>query len=182
MKRSSFTDLVLALVLTIFALGAYFYWYASLTKASVAAAELASRIAEKSEDASRIIAAKSILVTLSSDETAVRGYFVSTEDVVPFLEGLEETGRAFDARVSVASVSAGSAGGRNHLLVAVKVNGVFDAVLRALGAIEYGPYDIAIVNLSFDAVSDETSEWEATATFAVGTHLPTAGAAGTASP
>src|SRR3989338_9396963 len=111
MKRSSFRSLVLTLVLPVFALGEYFYWYASLTKASVAAAELASRIAEKSEDASRIIAAKSILVTLSSDETAVRGYFVSTEDVVPFLEGGQGKSRGVGSGGSGAFGSARPAGG-----------------------------------------------------------------------
>src|SRR3989344_896925 len=152
MKRSSFTDLMFALVLTAAALSAYFYWYAALSKASATVADLASRIAEKSEDASRIAAAKSILAALSSEEAAIRGYFVSTEDVVPFLEELEATGKAFGADVSVASVSADSAADRSHILVAVKVGGTFDAVLRAVGAIEYGPHDIIITNLSLDAV------------------------------
>jgi len=179
MKRSSFTDLIIALALTAAVLGAYLYWYAALTEASAEAALLASRIAEKSGDASRIAAAKTILATLSSEEAAMREYFVSTEDIVSFLEGLEATGKKSGARASVVSVSAGVTDSRDHILIAVKINGGFDAVLRTLGVIEYSPHDIVVTNLSFNAVPDAKSEWEAVTTFAIGTRSSSVLATGT---
>ena len=171
--RSPFTNLLLSLVLVAAASGAYAYWYGVLSSASAEAADLTSRITGKSEDAARIAAAKTTLTMLAPQEESIRNYFIFTDDIVPFLERLEATGKSLGAEVSVVSVSAGTGPGHEHLLIAMKIVGTFDAVFRTLGAIEYGPRDIVMTNLALENVSKETTEWEAAVTFAIGTRIST---------
>lgn len=170
MKRSAIIQLSVALVIFACALGAYGVWYASVGKSSVEAASLSEQIRTKSQDSARVAAAKVALESLSEDEAAMRAYLVREQDIVPFLGTLEETGAALGASVEVVSVSAEPVAGRSQLLLSLKIAGSFDAVLRTLGTIEYGPYDSAIKSVTFDTVPSEGERvWTAAATFTLGT-------------
>jgi hypothetical protein len=153
-------------------LGAYAFWYAALGKASAEAAVLAENVRSKSQESEKIAAAKVALETLAEDEASIRAYLVREEEIVPFLGRLEETGAGLGASVDVVSVSTETLAERNRIMLSVKIEGTFDAVLRTLGSIEYGPYDSSVERVTFDTVpSGETpsGEWTATVIFALGT-------------
>lgn len=170
MKRASLIQLVVALAVFGSALGAYGFWYSLVGKSSVEAAALSEEIRTKSKDSARVAAAKVALESLAEDETAMRAYLVREQDIVPFLGTLEDTGASLGANVEVVSVSAEPKGERSQLQLSLKITGSFDAVLRTLGAIEYGPYDSAIQSVTFDTVPTEgSSSWTAAATFTLGT-------------
>ncbi len=170
MKRASLIQLVIALIVFVAAVGAYGFWYSLVGKASVEAATLSKEIYTKSQDSARVAAAKVALESLAEDEAAMRAYLVREQDIVPFLSTLEDTGVSLGSKVEVASVSADSKGERSHIQLSLKITGSFDAVLRTLGAIEYGPYDSAIQSVTFDTVPSEgTAAWTAAATFLLGT-------------
>lgn len=172
MKRASLIQLVIALAVLASALGAYSFWYSLVGKASVEAAALSEEIRTKSQDSARVAAAKIALESLAEDEAAMRAYLVREKDIVPFLGTLEDTGVSLGSSVEVVSVSANSQGERSQIQLSLKITGSFDAVLRTLGAIEYGPYDSAIQSVTFDtAPSDDTAAaaWTAAATFTLGT-------------
>lgn len=177
MKHLTFVHLSIALILFASIVAAYGFWYSSVGKVSAEAASLAEEIKTKSQDSARVAAAKVALTSLSEDEESVRKYLVQTNDVVPFLEGLEQTGKQLGAVVEVASVSAESATNRPHLTLSLKITGSFDSVLRTLGAIEYGPYDSMLTNLTFDTPRTDDSAatvvWTATAAFTIGTQVAT---------
>lgn len=167
----------IALGILMLTLGAYGLGYAAVSSASAEAALLALQVDEKSRSATRLIAAKAALSSLEADEASLRRYFVSTEDVVPFLSGLERTGRELGAQVEVASVGNDpSSVERKRLVVALKITGSFEAVMRTLGAIEYGPYDSRATAVTLDTPLSPAEgggkEWEATATFIIGTDEP----------
>ncbi len=170
MKRASLIQLVVALIVFVVALSVYGFWYSLVGKASVEAAALSKEIYTKSQDSARVAAAKVALESLAEDEAAMRAYLVREQDIVPFLSTLEDTGVSLGSNVEVVSVSADSKGERNQIQLSLKITGSFDAVLRTLGAIEYGPYDSAIQSVTFDTVPAEgTATWTAAATFMLGT-------------
>ena len=172
MKRTSLIQLVTALVVFAVSLGVYSFWYSLVGKASVEAAGLSEEIRTKSQDSARVAAAKVALESLAEDEAAMHAYLVREQDIVPFLGTLEDTGVSLGSSVEVVSVAADSQGERSRIQLSLKITGTFDAVLRTLGAIEYGPYDSAIQSVTFDTVPVEgavAAPWTAAATFTLGT-------------
>jgi hypothetical protein len=174
MRRRAFIELFIALLIFAGVLGAYAFWYVAVGDASVEAAALSKEIQAKGLESSRVSGAKDALALLADDEASMRGYLVRQEDIVPFLSMLEEKGSFLGSVLEVASVSeetsAGS--GRGRILLALKITGSFDAVLRTLGAIEYGPYDSSVSNITLDTSAGEPGTapaWTAVATFALGT-------------
>lgn len=177
MRHLTFFQLMCAFALLAGILAAYGFWYTVVGKASAESAELAGQIRELSQESARVASAKEALVSLAADESAVNQYFVRQEDVVPFLEGVENTGKALGATVEVVSVAAETANGRNRIKLSLKISGSFDSVLRTLGALEYGPYDSSITNLAFDTVPTDSEgapvRWTAAASFVIGAQATT---------
>jgi len=173
MKRIALIQLVLALALFAIVAGGYALWYASVGSLSATSARLAEEIQGKSKDSARIHAATAALSSLEANEASVRAYLVRTSDIVPFLESIEQTGTELGATVDVVSVAAETAG-RPHLALSLKVQGSFDAVMRTIGAIEYGPFDSTLTGLTFDTVetADGVAVWTAATSFSIGTQPP----------
>lgn len=166
----SLLRLIVTLALLVAAFGSYAWWHTQASSATDRAAALATEIEQMRLDSERARDARDQLAAIAGDEAAVRGYLVPTQDVVPFLETLEQTGTAFGSDVEVVSVSARQEP-RSHLELSLRITGGFDAVVRTLGAIEYAPYDIELRQLGLDTAggSATTTPWVASATLLVGT-------------
>lgn len=168
MTRSSLTHFIIALVFALAAAAGYVLWFLAFSAArdnARAAADEAGRI--EREDAA-IASAKETIASLESDEAALRAYFLSEADIVPFLEELERLGDALQSRVEVASVTElGET--TERLSLALRIEGSFEAVMRTLGAIEYGSRDMRIISTTLEALQEENESflWVATATFSV---------------
>ncbi len=176
MKHRTLIQLAIALLVLAGAIGAYVFWYASVGALSENAAALQGEIQTKSQESARVAAAKVALESLKEDEAAMQAYLVREEDIVPFLGALESTGTALGSTLEVVSVASDSTEARSRILLSLKISGSFDAVLRTLGAIEYGPYDSAVENITFDTVLTEEgagAPWTAVATFTLGTQVAT---------
>ncbi|MDB5237093.1 MAG: hypothetical protein JWL88_195 [Parcubacteria group bacterium] len=162
-----FSHLILALVLLALSVAAYGVWFVAVDSENAKARSLAGDIQTKSQDATRIAEAKAALAALSTDEASVSAHFVSPNDIVPFLGGVESAGAALGSKVQVVSVGAAPVvSGEGHLALSVQITGSFDSVLRTLGALEYAPYDIVLTNLTLDTTG---GGWAAAASFNVGT-------------
>ncbi len=178
MKIRTYAHALIAFGIFVVALSLYAAWYAQVGKESAVAVSLADKINAKKESRTRTQEAKDELERALEDETAVKNYFVDTENVVPFLERLQDTGAQFGADVEVESVSAKTQKetGEPHdaLELALRITGTFGAVERTLGAIEYQPYDTVITQLSLNtsaAGASSTPQWAATLTARVGTKV-----------
>lgn len=172
MRRIALIQLVLAITALIAVLGAYAFWFVAVGKESATATSLTEEIKKKTEDAARVESAREALETLAADEASIQNYLIRQEDIVAFLSNLEGAGATLGAAVEVASVGAEAQGDRSYIRLSLKISGSFDAVLRTLGSIEYGPYDSRIVNVTLDTVPGEngaSGQWTATATFLLGT-------------
>jgi hypothetical protein len=161
-----FTPLIVALLVLLTAGGLFSFSYYTLHQNREKADKLATQVGLKSAELDRVVAARATLSTLATDESTLRQYSVAKENIVPFLELLEATGRELGARVTINSVSDAT---RGRVSVALNVSGTFDAVMRTMGAIEYGPYDGVITNLvlSQGGTASTTRAWTAAATYSV---------------
>lgn len=178
--KHPFTQLMFAVGTLVIAAVAYGIWYGTVVSASARDATLAAQISDESDAAARAAAAERSLAALGPQEAAIDGHFVATTDIVSFLEKLQEAASAVGASANVGSVSEGDSP-RPHLTIAMTVTGSFDAVMRALGVIEYGPYDIETTQASLTSSSNSNggATWTASLSLSVGTR---AGASGTAAP
>jgi hypothetical protein len=153
------------------AIFAYTAWYGRISKESALAVSIQNDVQAKQQSAARIQESKSALDRALTDESSIRTYFVPTKDVVTYLEDLQQTGAKLGTKVDVASVSSEPATPHAVLVLALSIEGSFDAVMRTLGAIEYQPYDTQITNLTFDTTdtSSSTRKWSASVSVRVGT-------------
>lgn len=167
-----FASLVCAALLT-----GYGFWYAVVEAKSVAVANLENQIVTKTETESRITATRASLAEIAGDEAALQSYFVPETGVVGFIDHLEMQGQTLGATVSVLSVATNNVGVQPVLTLTLTIKGTFDAVMRAVGAIEYAPYDLLISRISLG--QDAKNKWHADLNLRVGsvpasaaTHTP----------
>lgn len=157
--------LVIALVLLAAAVTAYVFWYARVTALEQETAELATKAAQAERAAADIASARAALSKLVADEAFFGSYFVSTSTVVSYLENLEHTGDELGSLVEVVSVTPA---GSERLSISFRAAGSFAAVMRTLGAIEFGPYDASMANLTLDTNAGSEGKWMATGVVSVG--------------
>ncbi|MEK7554101.1 MAG: hypothetical protein AAB517_01905 [Patescibacteria group bacterium] len=147
------------------------FWYSVVAEKSSAVAYLQGQINARSEAAGRIASSRAELAKIADDEITVRSYFVSENDIVVFIDGLQARGLSQGTIVKVLSVSAGGTNARPTLTLAVTVTGAFDAVMRTVGSIEYAPYDISISK--FSVMKSDKKNWLANLELVVGSvHKP----------
>lgn len=160
-------------------LSAYGAWYQRVGKESADVGMVQQQIEQKKESDARAQAAKTELDRALSNEVAIKGYFVDTNNLVNYLGSLQSLGQKFGATVVVDSVSSQPANPHTLLALALHISGPFDAVERTLGAIEYEPYDTVVTNLTLDTPGGSAGAaaiWTAAVTLRVGT-ADTAGSA-----
>jgi len=157
---------MLALVVAGAAVSGYAAWFHAISQKSSYVASLQNQIVTESGNVNRIAAARVALTEIAGDETNVQNYFVSESEVVTFINGLEALALAQKATVSVLSVSTGGTPAQPTLLLALTIQGTFDAVMRTVGAIEYAPYDVFISKLGVQ--QDAKDSWNATLSLVVG--------------
>lgn len=163
MNRSAFTQFGLALLFALLAGLLYGWWYVQVTTEIAQSEALAAEAQMLGEEFSRSALARTELAALAVDEAFVAGRFLPVPEIVEFLEELETTGRSFGAQVSVVSVADATTKGR--LSVALSIAGSFDAVMRTIGAVEYGRYASVVRNLTLDTAGE--GEWSASMTMEV---------------
>jgi hypothetical protein len=176
MRLRHYSHALGALLLFIIAVSAYGAWDARVSRESASAVSLASEIATKKQSSARLQEAKDQLEKALGDQAATEGYFVDTDDVVPFLESLQNTGKRLGSQVTVESVSAQPGKPHTVLQLALRVTGTFDAVERTLGAIEYQPYDTEVTGVTLDTPgpsAGKASPWTAAITLRIGTTATT---------
>lgn len=172
MNLRLFIPIVIATLVLIGVVSLYSFGYYTLTNQRVKAETLATQVAQKNYQLDRNVAAHAVISTLSEDEIAINQYSVGKEDVVPFLETLQATGKSVGTSIQVLSVSNQNVAGHSRIALSLSITGSFDSIMRTLGEIEYGPYDGVITNASLttDNVGTSTARtWTATTLLSVGT-------------
>ena len=178
MTRGPLLQFIGALLVLIVVIALNVLWYNMVSAENAQVSDLAGQVKAKTDDSARAAQAKKELVALSTDQSSIQQYFVSTSNVVPFLGQLQATGSFLSSKVQIASVSATPGTPYGQLSLSLSIVGSFNSVMRTLGSIEYGPYDTAINTLSFDAppnaIGSSSPQWVANGVFTIGTEANTA--------
>ena len=167
-----------ALFLLVITLGAYGYVYNRVSARSVQANTLSQQIKNQNDATVKAALAQTELTQLSTQQAAITQYFISTSDVVPFIEKIQAIGKFLGADVQVVSVAAAPASPYGHLNLSVSITGTFNAVAKTVGAIEYQPYNTSITSLSLSTTNPANTgtttatstllTWNAAVVFSVG--------------
>lgn len=170
MKIKHYTQAIVMILIFIGAVSVYGAWYAAIEKESANAVSLQSQIQAKTKVAANAQAAKSQLTKALSDQASITGYFVNTNNIVPYLSSLQSIGANYGTKVEVVSVTSQPAQPHTLLQLSLRITGSFDSVERTLGAIEYEPYDTTITNVTLDTPGGAgVRQWTAAVTMNVGT-------------
>lgn len=178
--KSPFLHLIIWLSVCAATFVGYGFWYAAVANKSMAVADLQNQINMKTETSIRVAAARTALAEIAGDESVVQSYFVPETGVVSFIDDLQARAHAQTAVMKVLSVSTGGGTAKQSnltLLLAININGTFDAVMRTVGAVEYAPYDLSISGLSLG--EDGKNTWHADLELVVGSVPTTAEATST---
>lgn len=164
--KSPFAHFVFALLIAVLASRWFGVWYATVSNMSAVAAQVQNQIAGANENVQRIASARAALTEIAGDEASVRDHFVAEENVVTFVNDLEARGHAQGVTVSAQSISKNTTSSGPVLLVALSLEGTFDAVMRTIGAIEYAPYAVSVSALSVEQGAADA--WHANLNLVVG--------------
>lgn len=169
MRRASLIHVISALLVTVIVAGMYVAWFLMFRAASERSMELSAEIAHIESEDAVIASTKGIAASLDEDEALLASYFVSGDDIVGFLETLEQSGDQLGSLVEVVSVTSGTGGDAGRVILALRIQGSFSAVMRTLGSLEYGPHDMRVQTLTLEAgAGEEGALWSAATTFSVG--------------
>ena len=164
--KSSLLHFVTVLFVCVAVFFGYGLWYTVIANKSASVANLQDQIDIKAETATHAALTRAAMAEISGDENTVQSYFVPKTSVVAFINYLETQGQAQKSTVNVLSVSTGTAGKQQVLILSLTIKGTFDAVMRTIGTIEYAPYDISISTLSLG--KDDKNSWHANLGLIVG--------------
>lgn len=164
--KSYLTHAVTALVTCVLALTGYGTLYATISTKSAAVATLQNAIDAKTEVATRVASARSALAETAADEVLMQAYFVPETGVVSFIDNLQAKGTALESVVTVSSVETAGTDMAPTLILVLALKGSFDAVMRTIGAIEYAPHDLSI--LDFSLRQNDKTLWHADVKLRVG--------------
>lgn len=173
--NKNYIPLVTALVTLALTLILYVGWLYSVSQISTSIRTTQAEIVKATQESMQGARTKEALLALSSNAEVIRGYFVEKESLVTFLETLSKTGTALGSTLEIVSVSdSKDAQGFPRIVVALKIQGSFDAVLRTVGALEQGPYDSKVETMHIEARQLDTvgEAWTASVTLSVGAHAP----------
>lgn len=159
------TTLLIVLGILAAALAAYVFWLLHIESMSIRVAELSSQVRERSSEIDRIEEARRTLSSLTEDEARFQQYFVPAEDIAPFFARIERTGRELGSTVEILSVTDDKGAPRRMLTLSTKISGSYSAVMRTVGAIEYGPYFSSLDSI---AMQYDGTQWSAMAVYTIG--------------
>ncbi len=144
MKKKTLLHFVISLVALLIALGAYAWWYSYVAQTSKEVMLLKEEIAQKSETALRLRAAQAALKNLEEDERKITAHFLETENLVSFLEGIQNEASALETKLSIVSVSEGGDVQNPFIKIDMTAEGTYDAIIRTMGTIEHMPYALML--------------------------------------
>lgn len=164
--KSHFSHLGAALAVMLIAFALYGAAQSAVVHMSAEVAQLDADIKSQAGTATRIAAARAALGELAESEMRVQTYFVPETEVVAFIDNMQARGAALGAAVEVSSVESVEWNDRPALALTLTIEGAFDAVMRAVGAIEHAPYALSLTALTISR--DVEGTWTATVQMRVG--------------
>ncbi len=181
MNRRAHIHFVISLILLIGVGVAYYFWFYYVSSLSDRASALSNEIELKTEDSAQSVQAKNALASLSASETSIDTRFITSANIVPYLESVQETGKDLGSTIKVASVAEKDGMPVGTLSLTLTITGTFDSVVRTIGVLENATIDTSLTSLTLDTTpttGSSTPVWTASTILLVGIQANASGTTG----
>jgi hypothetical protein len=171
MKKTPYSPIIVASIILLASVGAFALEYYVLSNGEVQLTDITKQIKDKKFEIEKADQARNALTSLDANEALVKSYVLRKDNIVPFIDLLQSTGKEVGASVQVLSVTDDKSTGHARVVISLTVNGSFDAVMRTMGILENGPYDTELTNLALDSAATSTRGtqlWSANTALSVG--------------
>lgn len=153
--------LLAAIVLNLAAIGAYYFGYSEIKRINQSVAEVLADIdvqtAKKADDR----ALKNILDSTRDDRAKIDTYLLTEDDIVGFIETIENLGATSHTAVTTSSVNvdnAGSAKGTGYLTMHITTLGTYENTMHFISLVENISHQVAISQLRTSLVDPGVDE------------------------
>lgn len=150
----------------------YTYFFSVMNKKGQSTAVLQSETDRLEAQESQLDQLRINLRTTEADRGKVASYFIGTDNVVPFLETIEDYAKSVGTTVEFDTIDLVKS--PNRLDISLTANGSFINLYRFIALIETAPYEISFnsaeIKLNPGAVTDKKnpqSSWEGKVTLSV---------------
>ncbi|MBP7804652.1 MAG: hypothetical protein KA052_00310 [Candidatus Pacebacteria bacterium] len=144
----------LSIAVFLIALAAYAGMFYLIQKTGEENATLRAETDQLTARESQVGELKRTLSSIQAKEPMLGSYFINANDIVPFLEMIEEYGR--QTRVSVKFTNVDLKQGPPTLFVSVTSSGTFTDIYRFLSLVEAAPYQIKITQTTMQVGTQTT--------------------------
>jgi|GEM_PF-5421427 len=150
----------------------YYFLHGRISLMNKQVTEKAAEIEEQKEKTFSDKALRDILISTEEDRSKIDSYLLQDDDVVDFLEKIEELGEISKTRVVTSSVNIDERGEKSttgFLQLNINAFGPFENIMHFISLIESLPYKVAIDKLILSTVGDngqqpvkgsQTKEWQ----------------------
>lgn len=152
MKNKRIIFLILSLLFTIISCLIFYFFYNEILENKKSTEVLYNEW--KTEENRREII-KSLDRTISKiqdKKSKIESHFVSSSDVVPFLDFFEKSAFLVNAKSEVSSVSIPN--DNSTINVSLNVNGTFDSIYKYVNLIENAPYELQINSFTLNKIGN----------------------------
>jgi hypothetical protein len=157
---------IVALLCTFMSGGAYgaLLYYTYHLKSARGEIAISIEAEHKKDEALRLTSR--LLEDLAEEETAITSRFVAADDVVPFIELIEASGKDAGVALEVVSVSIATEKEISHewLAIALKADGAWQGLVHLIMLLETMPYVVNLDSLSlrYEEKEGEVGNWSGT--------------------
>lgn len=159
----TFSRLIIALIAFAALSAGYVFLFQTVTAKSVELAALNASIEAHARSESRNDLTQATLAEIAAQEALIQRYLVPAVQAESFVSDLEA--RARSQEVSVQRLSGVSANADTHTIsFSLALEGSFSSVMRAIGSLEYAPFELAASQVSISY--KDSDKWRAEVSFA----------------
>ncbi len=174
-------NIVYLIVSTIFLLGAFSlfgYLFYNVRAESQSVSELSAQIEQLSNEESTSSTLKHSVAVTEGDSSKLNSYFVSSDNVVSFINSMEALGVNVGSDVSTTSIDPGK--DSSTLTFNIVAKGSFSSVSRFVTLLENVPYQVRIQKLDLEKnmadiktlqKGDKWYDWDATITLVLKSYI-----------
>lgn len=157
--------LVISTVLLMLSIFLFFFIYKNIQDSNKIFAETQAKWQQEESKRNELKSLERFLAMTKGDKTSLDSHFITSSDVVPFLDSIEKLAPQVKAKTEVTSVDISP--GNTSLTVGIKASGTFEGLYKFLTLLENSPYQIEFVSMDMRRTSeginskDAAPQWSA---------------------
>lgn len=171
MKNSSIKKLIILIFCLVGLIGIYAFFFVKILDNSQKLSDLTNKTEEAKRNEKMFAVVERFFKDSGADIKKLSGFFVESNNVVKFVEYVENLGTLSKTNLSISTiVNEGETGdGKNgfKILMSIKALGQWSGVMKLISLIENMPYKIEIKNVELSVSDPKKKEWQTSISFSV---------------